>query len=190
MRNCANCVHVEVCKEFQRCFWGKNAIMPTELDFSGNGDCNYYKYCGYSVNVPFISEKGASPADKIAHTCHSYAVEGVRIARNMKKGYYVRYHEEKLFSIEKDNVVCLVFARNPNDAIKKAKQTFSGQKQGKWIDKTGRPKSTMFVCSVCGETAYDRPLGSAKHVGKKICKLKFCPNCGAEMCEKVNYENP
>ena len=52
---------------------------------------------------------------------------------------------------------------------------------GKWKAENTRPKSPMFVCSLCGKKAYDRPYGSAKHVNKKACKLKYCPNCGARM---------
>ena len=52
---------------------------------------------------------------------------------------------------------------------------------GKWKAENTRPKSPMFVCSLCGKKAYDRPYGSAKHMNKKACKLKYCPNCGARM---------
>lgn len=54
---------------------------------------------------------------------------------------------------------------------------------GKWKAENTRPKSPMFVCSLCGKKAYDRPYGSAKHMNKKACKLKYCPNCGARMEE-------
>ena len=53
--------------------------------------------------------------------------------------------------------------------------------KGKWIAENSRPKSFMFVCSLCGKKAYDRPYGSAKHTSPKVCKLKYCPNCGAKM---------
>ena len=52
---------------------------------------------------------------------------------------------------------------------------------GKWKSENTRPKSPMFVCSLCGKKAYDRPYGLAKHMNKKACKLKYCPNCGARM---------
>ena len=68
------------------------------------------------------------------------------------------------------------------------KSRYQIPQRGYWTEKNWRQRSTMFVCSVCGETAYDRPLGSAKHVGKKICKLKYCPNCGAEMNGMVKEE--
>ena len=52
-------------------------------------------------------------------------------------------------------------------------------KHGRWLDDNRRPKSSRFVCSVCGEVAYypqnhrsDKP---------RACGYPYCPNCGARM---------
>lgn len=54
-------------------------------------------------------------------------------------------------------------------------------KHGYWAAENNRPKSVMYRCSVCGEIAHDRPLGSARHYVKKKCTLEYCPHCGAKM---------
>lgn len=48
--------------------------------------------------------------------------------------------------------------------------------QGRWSEKPYLLGTTN-VCSVCGEN-YGMPHG----------KYNFCPNCGADMREKTNYE--
>lgn len=48
--------------------------------------------------------------------------------------------------------------------------------RGRWIEKPYLLGTTN-VCSVCGEN-YGMPHG----------KYNFCPNCGADMREKTNYE--
>ena len=49
-------------------------------------------------------------------------------------------------------------------------------KKGKWVIKaTGFPPEPMTVCSECG---FDRDY----YIRARGChKMKFCPNCGAEM---------
>ena len=53
--------------------------------------------------------------------------------------------------------------------------------KGTWTAENSRPKSFMFVCSLCKGKAYDKPYGSAKNISQKVCKLAYCPNCGAKM---------
>lgn len=53
--------------------------------------------------------------------------------------------------------------------------------KGTWTAENSRPKSFVFVCSLCKAKAYDRPYGSAKRISQKVCKLAYCPNCGAKM---------
>lgn len=67
--------------------------------------------------------------------------------------------------------------------LKKEPETIKIQpvKRGKWLAENSRPKSVMFVCSVCGKIAHDRPLDSAKVRVRKRCNLEYCPHCGARM---------
>lgn len=51
---------------------------------------------------------------------------------------------------------------------------------GHWIDPTGRPKSTQFVCSVCNQTAYF-PQNNHKTASAKRCGYVYCPYCMAKM---------
>ena len=53
--------------------------------------------------------------------------------------------------------------------------------KGIWTAENSRPKSFVFVCSLCKGKAYDKPYGSAKRTTRKACKLAYCPNCGAKM---------
>ena len=50
---------------------------------------------------------------------------------------------------------------------------------GRWLDDNRRPKSSRFVCSVCGEVAYY----PQNHRGDqpRACGYLYCPNCGARM---------
>lgn len=59
-------------------------------------------------------------------------------------------------------------------------------KHGRWLDDNRRPKSSRFVCSVCGEVAYypqnhrsDKP---------RACGYPYCPNCGALMDKEEGEE--
>ena len=52
---------------------------------------------------------------------------------------------------------------------------------GRWIEENPRPKSFMFICSACGQTAYDTPRVNKKYDQKKICRLAYCPHCGTKM---------
>ena len=59
-------------------------------------------------------------------------------------------------------------------------------KHGRWEDDNRRPKSSRFVCSLCGEVAYypqnhrrDKP---------RACGYPYCPNCGAKMAAKEGEE--
>lgn len=54
-------------------------------------------------------------------------------------------------------------------------------RHGRWIAENKRIKSTMYICSACSKIAYDTPCGSAKHISKKQCKLRYCPHCGTKM---------
>ena len=80
-----------------------------------------------------------------------------------------------------DDDSCNVFKQDIKACQKGIKALKNSLAVGKWKAENTRPKSPMFVCSLCGKKAYDRPYGSAKHVNKKACKLKYCPNCGARM---------
>ena len=61
---------------------------------------------------------------------------------------------------------------------------------GYWREENARPKSFLFVCSVCGKKAHARPSGGLKS-WKKSCGLKWCPNCGARMSDgfvRITYK--
>ena len=57
------------------------------------------------------------------------------------------------------------------------------RKRGEWIEENRRPKSMMFYCSECHRTAYDP---QNHHGGRKRCRYRFCPNCGADMRGEAN----
>lgn len=52
--------------------------------------------------------------------------------------------------------------------------------RGEWIPENARPKSSMFICSVCHRTAYD-PQPNRIAGAPKRCRYAYCPNCGADM---------
>ncbi|MBR1444281.1 MAG: hypothetical protein IJ583_12220 [Firmicutes bacterium] len=56
----------------------------------------------------------------------------------------------------------------------------NSRKCGHWIPENPRPKSFLFLCSECGNTAYAMPFTRAKE-HKKECAYKYCPYCGIEM---------
>ena len=48
-----------------------------------------------------------------------------------------------------------------------------------WIPENRRPKSFKYICSGCGNVAYDpNSQKSSRFAGKKYCSLRYCPNCG------------
>lgn len=53
-------------------------------------------------------------------------------------------------------------------------------KRGHWLPENKRKKSMMFICSVCGETAY-YPQPTRTRDAEKRCGYKFCPHCGIMM---------
>lgn len=53
-------------------------------------------------------------------------------------------------------------------------------KHGYWEAENSRPKSSKFICSVCGELAYYIQPNRDKTWAKR-CPLEYCPNCGAKM---------
>ena len=55
-----------------------------------------------------------------------------------------------------------------------------GERHGRWIEENNRPRSTQFICSVCGGKAY-YPQHNARRDLPKKCKYKYCPSCCARM---------
>ena len=47
---------------------------------------------------------------------------------------------------------------------------------GHWRKANDRPRSWVYICSECGETAY---FPNPKHFHS--CGYKYCPNCGVPM---------
>ena len=61
-----------------------------------------------------------------------------------------------------------------------------------WIEDNNRPSSTLFKCSKCDCTAYYYTgvnSKTRKNGVTKVCKYKFCPNCGADMTEDKKGED-
>lgn len=58
-----------------------------------------------------------------------------------------------------------------------------------WIEDNKRPASTLFKCSKCDSTAYYYTGVNSKTKATKICRYKFCPNCGADMTEDKEDED-
>ena len=52
-------------------------------------------------------------------------------------------------------------------------------RQGKWLPENNRPKSMMYVCSVCSGLAYFPFTGDRE--GEKSCKYAYCPRCGVKI---------
>lgn len=53
-------------------------------------------------------------------------------------------------------------------------------RHGHWKNENQRPKTSKFICSVCGGLAYYvQPNRDMTH--RKHCPYKHCPNCGAKM---------
>ena len=50
---------------------------------------------------------------------------------------------------------------------------------GHWRKANDRPRSWVYICSECGETAY---FPNPKHFHS--CRYKFCPNCGVKMIQE------
>ena len=51
---------------------------------------------------------------------------------------------------------------------------------GEWLEENNRPKSSQFICSLCGGLAYSVQPSRIKNQEKQ-CAYKFCPHCGAKM---------
>lgn len=57
--------------------------------------------------------------------------------------------------------------------------TLTDEPVGHWRKANDRPRSWVYICSECGETAY---FPNPKHFHS--CGYKFCPNCGVKMVQE------
>lgn len=58
-------------------------------------------------------------------------------------------------------------------------------RHGRWLRENARPRSSIFLCSVCKAKAYFI-VGNHKRTPPASISYKFCPNCGARMDGEEN----
>lgn len=102
---CKDCIHYEKC-------------LDDETLILANA-CYHYDDRSRFVELPFVADKGSTPLDKIAHVFHPCASGAAQCSRDMINGFRVIYHEERLYTVKKDDIISLVYAMSPYDAVEK-----------------------------------------------------------------------
>ena len=52
MATCKDCVHVEVCKEYHKMFWGSKSLVDSKIDETEPENCLYFKGRSRFVELP------------------------------------------------------------------------------------------------------------------------------------------
>lgn len=52
MATCKDCVHVEVCKEYHKMFWGSKSLVDSKIDETEPENCLYFKDRSQFVELP------------------------------------------------------------------------------------------------------------------------------------------
>jgi hypothetical protein len=94
--------------------------------------------------------------------------------------YYEERHKNLCLNYGETDLYC----KGYEDAMLVAENTPTADvveiRHGHWQNENQRPKTSKFICSVCGGLAYyiqpNRDRAWIKH-----CPYKHCPNCGAIM---------
>ena len=88
-----------------------------------HGKANYYEGSG-KVDFVVDNSKGATKIDKSAHAVMEFKANPDWHETTSYDGYFAFYHEEGLYSVRhiKKEIVCLVYARSPLDAIHKVRR--------------------------------------------------------------------
>mgnify|MGYP003302370324 CR=1 FL=1 len=64
--------------------------------------------------------------------------------------------------------------------IEKGVTFTDGESSGEWKEANTLKKSSQFICTACGGTAYF-PQPTRLKDWEKHCPYKYCPHCGAKM---------
>ena len=56
MATCKDCVHVEVCKEYHKMFWGSKSLVESKIDETEPENCLYFKDRSRFVELPDVGD--------------------------------------------------------------------------------------------------------------------------------------
>lgn len=103
MSTCKDCLHIEVCKEYHKMFWGSKSLVDSQIDETEPENCQYFKDCSRFVELPNDFPKGRLTTNKPlgnydALMNYAYAKDGnvlIRYANNqenMNLCDYIAHH--------------------------------------------------------------------------------------------------
>ncbi len=52
MSTCKDCLHIEVCKEYHKMFWGSKSLVDSKIDETEPENCQYFKDRSRLVELP------------------------------------------------------------------------------------------------------------------------------------------
>lgn len=52
MSTCKDCLHIEVCKEYHKMFWGSKSLVDSKIDETEPENCQYFKDRSRFVELP------------------------------------------------------------------------------------------------------------------------------------------
>lgn len=92
MASCKDCLHIEVCKEYHKMFWGSKSLVDSKIDDTEPENCLYFKDRSRFVELPNDFPKGRLTTNKPlgnfdALMNYAYAKDGnvlIRYANNQE----------------------------------------------------------------------------------------------------------